>query len=365
MAKIPYLLRILLKMIGTRENPRLPQNPEKGIWYRVDMPGFMASDGSGYGFDLRLGTEDKLIIFFHGGGVSWDRYMAARPISIEADTDDMYYTPSAEHCHGEVGLFSKKNFNAFRDWNIIALPYCTGDFHCGRVDFPYTAVDGTDKILYQHGYKNTIAALEKAVSLLAVPEKLLICGNSAGGFGASFLADTIIGMFPGCSDITVYNDSAMLLRDDWTRILRDVWKAPESIWKNVKTQNAVLDCFLALKEKYPDVKLMFSSSTRDYNLSVIEGYDKMGSLIPEREYGDHYFRALEGMCEGMKGVGLFIFNTPASGKAGRLGFTKHCIVIDFDAARVKTNGKTLLEWLADGVEGNIRQFGLNYLKGVN
>ncbi|MBQ4427902.1 MAG: hypothetical protein II881_09195 [Oscillospiraceae bacterium] len=365
MAKLPLIIRFLGKLVLGRKNPPLPALPQKGRWYRVNMPGHVASDGSEYGFDMRFGSENRLIVYLHGGGMSWDEHMAAHPSSLDGDTDDMYYTPRAGHCKGTKGLFSLGKENPFRNWSIISLPYCTGDFHCGRADFPYTASDGIRKTLYHHGYDNTVDAIAEAVRHLPTPEKLMICGNSAGGFGASFMADTIIDLFPECGDITVYNDSAFFIRKDWVHIVRDVWNAPEAVWNNVKTENAVLDSLLALKEKRPQVKLMFSCSTRDYNISIIEGYDEVGKLIPKREYGDHMERNLAAMCDGLADAGIFIFDIPASGREGELGFTKHCIAIDSEAAAAAVDGANTLQWLWDGVNGRQKKYGLDKLGETN
>lgn len=63
MAKLPLIIRILGKLVLGRKNPPLPALPQKGRWYRVNMPGRVASDGSEYGFDMRLGSENRLIVY--------------------------------------------------------------------------------------------------------------------------------------------------------------------------------------------------------------------------------------------------------------------------------------------------------------
>ena len=362
MPKLPLIIRLLGGLAMNRKNPPLPEKPVCGRWYRVNMPGLEASDGSEYGFDLRLGTESKLVIFFQGGGVSWDEHMAARPTELNGDTEDMYYFPRARHFRGRTGLFSTDRRNPFADWSVISLPYCTGDFHCGQADFPYTSLEGKQKLLRHHGYTNTMAALQRAKALVESPEKLLICGCSAGGFGTAFLADTVIDLFPETSDVSICDDSGINQMEDWLPILRDVWKAPEKIWKNVQSNDAVVDCLLALKERRPDVKILFACSKSDYTLAVAEGYRECGKMVAKPEYAAHFTHGLRTACERLTAASLFIFDVPAMGEAGKMGFTQHCILAERSAQTLRVKGKTALEWLWDGVNGKQEKIGLDLLK---
>ena len=361
MAKMPLIIRLLAELAMSRKNPPLPAKPVCGRWYRVSMPGSEASDGSELGFDLRLGTEAKLIVFFQGGGVSWDEHMAARPTEPGGDTEDMYYFPRASHFMGKTGLFSMTKKNPFHSWSVISLPYCTGDFHCGQADFPYTSRKGEQKILRHHGYVNTVAALQKARELVAAPEKLLICGCSAGGFGTAFLAETVMELFPDTGDVSVCDDSGLSEKDDWLPILRDVWKAPERIWKNVKTNDAVVDCLLALRARKPDVKILFACSKSDYTLAVAEGYREYGKMVAKSAYAEHFTRSLRAACSRLTDASLFVFDVPAFGEAGKMGFTQHCILAERNAGTLRVDGKTALEWLWDGVNGKRERCGLDLL----
>ena len=66
-------------------------------------------------------------------------------------------------------------------------------------------------VIRHHGYLNVTALLKKTSSVLPSPETLLITGYSAGGFGTSILADTVMDFFPDCQDVTAFVDSAFLL----------------------------------------------------------------------------------------------------------------------------------------------------------
>ena len=62
----------------------LPENPESNTWYRVTLDKGMSGDGSEYYIYVKIGDPDKLCIFFSGGGMAWNEYTAARPVTVAA-----------------------------------------------------------------------------------------------------------------------------------------------------------------------------------------------------------------------------------------------------------------------------------------
>ena len=79
-------------MVKLSRFPEIPHNPKRGKWYKLPLPGCVCADGSPAHADLRLGTENKLMILFFGGGVCWNAYMAARPNSAAVNsTGESFY----------------------------------------------------------------------------------------------------------------------------------------------------------------------------------------------------------------------------------------------------------------------------------
>ncbi|HEY0192209.1 MAG TPA: pectin acetylesterase-family hydrolase, partial [Kofleriaceae bacterium] len=70
-----------------------------------------------------------------------------------------------------------------KDWNIVYMPYCTGDVHIGNKDTTYVDLTGGQPPLtwHHHGYPNTVAAANWAHSQWPSVQKLLVTGFSAGG----------------------------------------------------------------------------------------------------------------------------------------------------------------------------------------
>lgn len=94
--------------------------------------------------------------------------------------------------------------NVFKDWNIVRIPYCTGDLHVGNavhapVDSAFASMLGRpqclgqNKTMHMAGYENSLAALKWAVANYPKPEHLVLGGGSAGSLAvqafSAFAAD--------------------------------------------------------------------------------------------------------------------------------------------------------------------------------
>lgn len=367
---LPPILILAAKIAHSFKNPDIPQKPKPGKWYHVPMEGYKASDGSPYFYSFRLGTENKLMVFLNGGGVSWNEYTAARPTMLDAeDLSDCYYFPAAAEygaLGGGHGICSEKKYSPLKDWSIINLPYCTGDFHCGTNDFPYTAPDGSQKILYHHGYTNVMAAVEKAKQWVGeTPEILMVTGNSAGGFGTALMTDEIMSLFPDCNNVISLVDSGICISMNWREIAENVWKAPQSVCEKLTGDDLTLDSMKALKAKHGErVKLLLSCSVRDYNLAQFLGYAETGKLFANKEHGEILQNKLKKACQELieadPNVGIYIFDTPNGDKQALAGgLTRHCILPDDVAYTIKIEDTTVIEWLVDAINGNPKKIGMN------
>ena len=355
--------------------PELGENetPEPGKFYRLYPEGCFGGNRTRYHGSMRIGkTPEKLVIFFNGGGVFYDEYSAARPNNLfVTHFGETYYFNDPEWM-GDIaakeGICSPREDNPFAEWSLIQLPYASGDFHCGNGWYPYHALDGTPRLMGCHGYKNALAVIDMAKKWIGTPEKLLITGVSAGGFGTALLSDDVIGKFPGCGDITVAVDSSLLIRDDWQRIAREVWHSPEHIWKRLTGDNITLDSLTALHEKYRDsISYLIISSVRDALLvEALNGLDGK-KLTFDKASGVRYHETLKKMCadleERIPKCGLYIFEAPMDQKGfDDSGLTKHCVLDGPYMYNHSEDGVTPCQWLLDAVNGMVMRIGMDYLK---
>ena len=367
--------RLLVGLLKMTQFPQIPSEPKAGKWYGIPLKGCVSSDGKEAHAGFRKGTENKLVILLFGGGVSWNEFMAARPNSVYGNPDKISFYACGDgglvaDLAARIGIhtLSKKESNPFRDWNMLAIPYTTGDFHCGTGDFPYTALDGSKQVLHHHGYTNYRAALQETMRHIGHnPEQILVTGFSAGGFGTALLTDDVMRTFPNCSDVTSYVDSGFMIYPGWPEVARNIWKAPKEIAERIHSDNITLDCLQALKQDHGErVKIAFSCSTRDAALSEYINYVEKDQLYADKESGIQFQKELKQMCDELQqaipNIALYIFDTPDENAAKKAeGLTKHCIGA---ADKMVVEGITAAQWLCDAVCGNPRQIGLSLLDQI-
>ena len=138
------LVILLCVYLFVLQYPKLKKNPEEGKWYKIASADMLCSDGSQYKAFFKKGSENKVLIYFAGGGVS---------ISAETAKEDMFnrtvigIDTLSNTTMNMGGLATPADSNPFKDWTVIAFPYATGDFHSGKNDLKYTDNDGKGKIL--------------------------------------------------------------------------------------------------------------------------------------------------------------------------------------------------------------------------
>lgn len=360
------ILDLGIKLTLGREFPQLKDEPKLNKWYAIDIDEAISGDGSRWQGFIKKGSENKVMVIFFGGGLSVDEYTAARTLERE---DGFYNARITSGLNvmaryiAKYGIGSTSKNSPFKDWSIIAIPYNNGDFHSGQGEFEYTSLDGSKQILYHHGYTNYRLMMNEALKYIGTePEQVLITGASAGGFGASILADDVTTFFPKTNDFTVYVDSSLLLYDKWNYVMTNVWQTPVELSDPVQSNNITLDSLINFKKKHEDANILFGSSIRDYNLAMMQTYFDYGELDmnPGQEAGDTYQKNLENMIKDMQreipDSGIYVWDNVAQ-KEGHLSIhTAQGTKIFFEK---REEGPTLAEWVFDAVNGNVKSYGLD------
>lgn len=170
-------------------------------WQKVELPGTKCGNGSQYKFFVHRSTtgSSNLLFFLEGGGACWDYDTcsgragvlgAANPNGL---TDDYMTQFTAKYVSpivngADPGLPGRSRTDLpTKDWNIVYLPYCTGDVHVGNNAVTYTDPTGQQPPLTWHhsGHNNTLAAAHYARTQFPSVQKLLVTGFSAGGTATS------------------------------------------------------------------------------------------------------------------------------------------------------------------------------------
>ncbi len=169
--------------------------PSYFSWQTVELPtatGASCSDGSPYRFFVnRTPFSNKTVVVFEGGGACWDQDScttssllgASNPNGIPAD---YMSSPIAQLMTPMTSRLSLLGTVQTQQWNIVYMPYCTGDVHTGNKVGVYSEIDPDNPKVYHHrGALNTEAAAAWLKENLPQPKHLLVTGASAGGAGAT------------------------------------------------------------------------------------------------------------------------------------------------------------------------------------
>lgn len=169
-------------------------------WQRVELPGTVCSDGSQYKFWTYddPGSTD-LLILFEGGGACWDYEScsgqfgvlgAANPNGLADDYITQfkaeYVSPLVNGADPGIPL-RPLNPIVTQGWDVVYMPYCTGDVHVGNNTVVYDDPSGQNPPLTFHhnGYNNTAAAMAYLATQFPSIDRLLVTGFSAGGVASS------------------------------------------------------------------------------------------------------------------------------------------------------------------------------------
>ena len=169
-------------------------------WERIELPGTVCGNGSQYKFFVYdSATSNDLVILFEGGGACWDYPSCSGAAGIlsaanrDGITDDYIYDFQPQYVSpilngADPGIPGRpKNPIVTEGWDVVYMPYCTGDVHVGNNVATYVDDTGQNPpIVWNHaGFQNTRSAMQYLASRFPNVGKMLVTGFSAGGAATS------------------------------------------------------------------------------------------------------------------------------------------------------------------------------------
>ncbi|TMW58413.1 hypothetical protein Poli38472_009972 [Pythium oligandrum] len=187
----------------------------------------------------------KLLIMFQGGGGCFDDTACNFAMQCSLGTSTFTTVATASN----TGVFNSSDpENVFKDWNIVHIPYCTGDMHSGSkvVDGVDTGHEGVfnhaqclnqNMPLHLNGFENSKAALAWAKTNYPEVDELVVSGMSAGSMAAQ----------------------------TWAIYIADLWNVPSS-----ETRYGILadSCMGVLPAEYPVGKMFDYVGMCDLDLKL-------------------------------------------------------------------------------------------------
>ena len=263
----PLLRTIVLAAVAALAACGLEPSPttlQRG-WNPVD--GMLCADGSPTGVGVSFGTRNRILIALSGGGACWDAAHCGGDTPRRFGAGDWALYSGFVTGTGSI-LDRTLPGNPFADWTHVFVPYCTGDVHAGG--------DVTRTVNAQpwrhHGRANLEAAISKVAADLPPPEKVVVAGSSAGGFGALLAFDIARARWPagpaGPKAYLVDDSGQTFVGNDLPQATRDAWWAAWNLDATLTPlcaacQTDLSELWTSLRARHPGDRLALLTSTRD------------------------------------------------------------------------------------------------------
>lgn len=176
-------------------------------WQQVDVPvstGAMCGNGSPYKFFVyRVPDSNNTIFYLEGGGACWDYASCSGQAGIRGARNpngipdgyvqninllDFNNTANLGTAAASPLIYTWHPYNRFKtgEWNIVYVPYCTGDIYVGDKTQVYEDPTGENPplIFHHNGLRNVQSVVSWVKNNLRKPRQLTVAGCSAGSIGS-------------------------------------------------------------------------------------------------------------------------------------------------------------------------------------
>ncbi|MAA65232.1 MAG: hypothetical protein CL581_10710 [Alteromonadaceae bacterium] len=167
-------------------------------WQTVKLSaetGAVCGNGSEYKFFVnRVPNTSNTVVYMEGGGACWDYESCSGQTGIRGARNpdgipDDYMNianPSASLVSPFVVRLNPLSSVKTQNWNMVYIPYCTGDIYSGDRVAVYDDPTGDAPPLVWHhnGLRNNRAVVSWVKDHLQRPKQMLATGCSAGGIGS-------------------------------------------------------------------------------------------------------------------------------------------------------------------------------------
>ncbi|NKE72001.1 pectin acetylesterase-family hydrolase [Candidatus Manganitrophus noduliformans] len=313
------------QFLGQTESRREQQAEWEVLFFNPAEGRAICLFGSEYQISIRRGASSNVMFYLQGGGACWDA-LTCLDLRTARET--------AERSSAGGILDASRSDNPFRDWNVVFVSYCDGSVFSGD-----NVVQYRDVTAYHHGLANLGAAMTAMQRTFPDPEKMLVAGSSAGGYGTLYAMMMAKLVFPDRSN-WVLSDSGpgiQNVNDTVARVQREQnWAFPRFFpagCTRCPEQPAYL--FEWALSRDPNLRVGMFSSLRDL---VLQAFLFLNG--PEFEA---LLRQVTDDMVSRVGDRLHRFFIPG---------VLHTILLDPSFYDLRLNGISMAEWTAAMVNNN-------------
>lgn len=265
--------------------PSSTANPMPGqTEYFFDIPnGPICYTGQDFSMFTRDGSSDDLLIFLQGGGF-------CSPVACEAVEDGIPLVP--------FGILNPNDPQSpVANFDLGYVPYCDGSAMIGDAEVDSDG-DGIDDRFFR-GLQNLSASLDVIADRYPSPNRIVLAGNSAGGFAVHHALPLLRRLYPELS-IYLINDSGVgLINPGGWQMLLNYWNGGSFIPNNcsdcIGADGNLTDYHKYQLEQDPNLRIAYISSKQDdtfaqmtqgggpaFEAQLIEASNEMNSTYPDR-----------------------------------------------------------------------------------
>lgn len=239
--------------------------------------------GNQFSMFTRDGSSDNLLIFLQGGGFCSPTVCDALETGIPLIA---------------VGVLSANaTQNPFANYNLGYLPYCDGSGWMGDKEVDSDGDGKNDRFF--RGLQNLSASLDVVVKKYPTPKKIVLAGNSAGGFGVHAALPLVRKLYPNVP-IFIINDAGVgILNPGAMNELISYWGAqpffPSSCAECIGSDGNLTDYHSYQLNEDPNILMAYISSKQDatftpniiggapvFESQLIEAANQLKSQFPNR-----------------------------------------------------------------------------------
>jgi hypothetical protein len=167
------------------------QNPVRDTyeeWVKIEPPGVVCGNNTPYKFFVIFSDKsDNLVVVLEPGGACWDYDSCTGNAGIRGAANVDGLKDDHYKLAGFISPFLNRNSEEVptTDWNMVYIPYCTGDVHTGNNVATYTDETGTKSVEFHHDGHHAMEEITSWIdeNFTHVP-KMFVTGCSAGGVGS-------------------------------------------------------------------------------------------------------------------------------------------------------------------------------------